>query len=142
MVRHFMLLVLLLALMLAAVPAPAVASPPAQGGLCMPHGCTVFLAANDQVALAGNNEDWRNPFTKLWFIPAGEGTFGQMYVGFDDYYPQGGMNDQGLFFDGLAVSSTITPPRYRSAGCTARRAEYPDVNLRRCAVRGRLSERA
>jgi hypothetical protein len=42
--------------------------------------------------------------------PAGEDTFGQMVVGFDNYYPQGGMNDQGLFFDGLAVDPTIIPP--------------------------------
>jgi hypothetical protein len=33
-----------------------------------------------------------------------------MYVGFDNNYPQGGMNDQGLFFDGLAVEPTIVPP--------------------------------
>ena len=116
MIRRFMVLVLLLALILTAVPAPAVASSWRSGpGGCtptvQPHGCTVFLAANDVIALAGNNEDWRNPFTKLWFIPAGDDMFGQMYVGFDDYYPQGGMNDQGLFFDVLAVPQTIVPPQ-------------------------------
>jgi len=105
MFRRFIVFVLLLALFLAAVPVPAVASPWRSG--CTPsvqqHGCTVFLAANDVIALAGNNEDWRNPFTRLWFVPAGNGTFGQMYVGFDDCAPQGGMNDHGLFFDALAV---------------------------------------
>jgi hypothetical protein len=109
--RHFVLLVLLLALTLVAVPAPAVASPPTQGGLCLPYGCTVFVAANDQVALAGNNEDWKNPFTRLWFIPAGEGTFGQMYIGYDDDLLQGGMNDQGLFFDTLALPLMLEPPQ-------------------------------
>ena len=116
MIRRFMVLVLLLALILTAVPAPAVASSWRSGpGGCtptaQPHGCTVFLAAHDGMVLAGNNEDWRNPFTKLWFIPAGDDMFGQMYVGFDDYYPQGGMNDQGLFFDVLAVPQTIVPPQ-------------------------------
>ncbi len=109
--RRAVPVVLLLSLMLAALAAPAAAVP---GDGCQPtvhqHGCSVFMAANDAVALGGNNEDWRNPFTKLWFIPADEGTFGQMYVGFDNYFPQGGMNDQGLFFDGLAVPPTIVPP--------------------------------
>jgi hypothetical protein len=114
--RRFMMPVLLFALILAAGPAPTVASSWRHGpGGCtptvQPHDCTVFLAANDVIALAGNNEDGRNPFTKLWFIPAGDDMFGQMYVGFDDYYPQGGMNDQGLFFDVLAVSQTIIPPQ-------------------------------
>lgn len=109
--RRFMLIAL--TLILAALPSQVGASPHygGPGGGCVPHGCSVFLAANDEIVLAGNNEDWKNPFTKLWFIPASEGTFGQMYVGFDNYYPQGGMNDQGLFFDGLAVpDGGVVPP--------------------------------
>lgn len=121
MFRHLLLLTLLLVLIISLNPAAAFPESGGPGGECIPtaqqHGCSVFVAANDLVALAGNNEDWRNPFTKLWFIPAGEGTFGQMYVGFDNYYPQGGMNDQGLFFDGLAVETTIVP----------RQTDLPDV---------------
>ncbi len=119
MFRRFAL-ALLLVLVIRGVPnsvnAPVQASSHRGGpvGGCTPtvqqHGCSVFLAANNAVTLGGNNEDWKNPFTKLWFIPPTEGTFGQMYVGFDNYYPQGGMNDQGLFFDGLAVLATVTPP--------------------------------
>lgn len=117
MIRRFMLMALVLALILATLPTQVGASPHYGGpsGGCVPtvqqHGCSVFLAANDEMVLAGNNEDWKNPFTKLWFIPPTEGTFGQMYVGFDNYYPQGGMNDQGLFFDGLAVpDGGVVPP--------------------------------
>ncbi len=68
------------------------------------QSCTVFYAADENVALAGNNEDWNNPLTKIWFLPPEEAKYGRVYVGFDDFSPQGGMNDQGLFFDGLAVS--------------------------------------
>jgi uncharacterized protein (TIGR03435 family) len=67
------------------------------------QACTAFCAiAKDQV-LVGNNEDWTNPRTKLWFIPAASGSYGRMYVGFDDLYPQGGMNERGLWFDGFAA---------------------------------------
>jgi hypothetical protein len=67
------------------------------------HYCTIFYAADVQEVLGGNNEDWRNPLTKVWFLPAEKGKYGRMYVGFDNYYPQGGVNDQGLFFDATAT---------------------------------------
>jgi len=67
------------------------------------QGCTVFYAASGDLALAGNNEDFYNPLTRAWFIPASAGHYGRMYFGYDDLLPQGGLNDQGLFFDGLWV---------------------------------------
>jgi penicillin V acylase-like amidase (Ntn superfamily) len=68
--------------------------------------CTMIMAARDGVVLAGNNEDWRNPRTRITFVPASEGRHGYVFFGFDDGGPQGGMNDQGLFIDGNAVAST------------------------------------
>ena len=44
----------------------------------------------------------------MWFGPAGAGSFGRVYFGFDDQHAQGGMNDQGLFFDGLGLDTTLT----------------------------------
>jgi hypothetical protein len=67
--------------------------------------CTVFLAARGQVVLAGNNEDYTDKHTKVWFHPAADDTFGRVYFGFGNGFPQGGMNDQGLFFDGLALET-------------------------------------
>ncbi|HEX3052332.1 MAG TPA: hypothetical protein VHP83_16850 [Aggregatilineaceae bacterium] len=86
--------------------------PPPQGQGCYlddGQGCTVFYAADEGIALGGNNEDFWNPFTKMWFVPAETGSYGRMYVGFDDFSLQGGMNDQGLFFDGLAVKDVRVP---------------------------------
>ncbi|MDX1285990.1 MAG: hypothetical protein R3182_13305, partial [Draconibacterium sp.] len=51
----------------------------------------------------GNNEDYKIPYTRVWFIPAESGRFGRVYFGYDNWSPQGGMNDQGLFFDYFAV---------------------------------------
>jgi uncharacterized protein (TIGR03435 family) len=65
--------------------------------------CTAFCAAGHGQVLVGNNEDWNNPHTKIWFIPAKPDAFGRVYVGFDDLRPQGGMNEHGLWFDGFAA---------------------------------------
>jgi len=66
--------------------------------------CTVFLVARDGRVLAGNNEDWTDPDTKIWFVvEEGETRYGRVYFGFGNWFPQGGMNEKGLFFDGLAL---------------------------------------
>jgi hypothetical protein len=67
--------------------------------------CTAFSASNRSRVLVGNNEDDNNPFTALWFIPAGiKGKYGRVYVGFDNFDPQGGMNERGLWFDAFATA--------------------------------------
>ncbi len=66
--------------------------------------CTGFYYADGNTALTGINEDWSNPFSKIWFLPAEENKFGRVYFGFSEGGIQGGMNDQGLFFDGFATA--------------------------------------
>jgi len=65
--------------------------------------CTMFTLTKNGKTLVGNNEDWRNPNTKMWFVLPEEGKYGIVYFGFDDLSPQGGMNDQGLVFDYMAT---------------------------------------
>jgi hypothetical protein len=75
------------------------------------QSCTIVYAANDDMALAGNNEDGTSLFAKVHLIPASEGKFGRVYFGFDVVrFPQGGMNEKGLFFDG-ATTETVQVPR-------------------------------
>ena len=76
-----------------------------------PTGCTVVYAADGQSAIGGNNEDERNPLTRIWFVPGERGGYGSVFVGYDDLVIQGGMNEAGLFFDGLAVRSVDVPAR-------------------------------
>jgi hypothetical protein len=97
------LLLLLLAGIVQAQAQPAPAGQPAQVIQQPGQGCTVFYAASGDVALAGNNEDSYGPLTRAWFIPASDGRYGRVYFGYDDLGPQGGLNDQGLFFDALSV---------------------------------------
>jgi hypothetical protein len=77
----------------------------------VPTGCTVVYAADGQSAVGGNNEDERNPLTRIWFVPGERGGYGSAFVGYDDLVIQGGMNEAGLFFDGLAVRSVDVPAR-------------------------------
>lgn len=74
------------------------------------QGCTIVMVAKGNIVLAGNNEDWKNPKTKIWFVPASDGEYGRVCVGFDNMFAQGGMNDQGLFLDANALSPTGWKP--------------------------------
>ena len=68
--------------------------------------CSAFLVVGAGLVLFGNNEDFWNPETRVWFVPATEERRGVMYLGFDNGFPQGGMNDAGLAFDGFATGET------------------------------------
>lgn len=70
-------------------------------------GCTVLYAAGDGLALGGNNEDFFDPFTRVWFLPPTAGQFGRVYFGYDGYLWGGGVNDHGLFMDALAMETGI-----------------------------------
>ncbi len=70
--------------------------------------CSGIFGADGNHVFAGNNEDYVNPMTKIWVKPAGVNADGKwkydvLLFGYDDFYPQGGVNDQGLFFDGFAL---------------------------------------
>lgn len=73
------------------------------------YGCTVFVAARDGRVLVGNNEDYFNPQTKIWFVPRKNGNNGHVLFGWENEYnlPMGGMNTKGLVFDWLAVPAFV-----------------------------------
>lgn len=54
------------------------------------------------MTLGGNNEDWEDPATRFWIYPPSQGKHGWIKFGFGSGFPQGGMNDQGLFWDATA----------------------------------------
>lgn len=64
-----------------------------------PISCTIITASQGDVVLFANNEDWISPDTYYWTRPGSNHTYGAIYFGFDDFYPQGGMNERGLAFD-------------------------------------------
>jgi len=73
------------------------------------YSCTIFYAVQNGIILAGNNEDWKDTNTQMWFYPANDSTHGWLKFGFGSGFPQGGMNDQGLFWDGTAGPFVAMP---------------------------------
>ncbi len=64
-----------------------------------PESCTIFTAAFGDTVLFGNNEDYTNPNTYYWISPSRLLFYGSIYVGYDNFSPQGGINEKGLAFD-------------------------------------------
>ena len=69
------------------------------------QACSVYKITKYGKTFVGNNEDYWNPNTRMWFEKGLNGNYGSMYVGFDDFFPQGGMNEKGLAFDGFAINT-------------------------------------
>lgn len=64
--------------------------------------CTIFVLAEGHQVLFCNNEDWKDPHTRIWFVPGGKSRHGCAYVGFRNQWAQGGLNNKGLAFDWTA----------------------------------------
>ena len=78
--------------------------------------CTIIYASDSTMALAGNNEDWNNPFPIIWFQPAEDEKFGYMGFGFPGGWPkeagfqrEGAVNEKGLFYDFAAAEEVSVP---------------------------------
>ena len=69
--------------------------------------CTIFMGISNGKVLVGNNEDFIDPNTFVWFLPEEKNKYGRVYFGFNTELPQGGMNERGLFFDCAAVPARI-----------------------------------
>ena len=72
------------------------------------HPCTIVMASKNGAVLAGNNEDWKDPFSSIWFIPGSDKEYGRVCFGFGNgmQNPQGGMNEHGVFLDANALPPT------------------------------------
>lgn len=67
------------------------------------HACSMFVIKKNGKVMVGNNEDFWNQNSRMWFERGNKDEFGVAYVGFDDLWPQGAINDKGLVFDGFAM---------------------------------------
>ena len=61
------------------------------------------MSTLDGTTFFGSNEDNEKADTNIWFLPAEEGKYGGVYLGYNDGFAQGGMNDRGLCFDGAST---------------------------------------
>lgn len=55
----------------------------------------------------GNNEDFCDESTFIWFEKGKTTEYGSVFVGFHDLFPQGGMNEKGLVFDAFSIKTSI-----------------------------------
>ena len=70
------------------------------------YACLTFMQATDHTVLVGNNEDSNYFTTKMWTEPAAEDLYGCLFFGYEidgRLLLQGGINEAGLVYDGLAT---------------------------------------
>ena len=72
--------------------------------------CTIFTISDEGTVFFGNNEDYSNPNTYYWVDTPEDGKYGGVYFGFDNFWPQGGINEKGLAFDINSLSETPLNP--------------------------------
>lgn len=68
--------------------------------------CSVFSASKGEKIFGATNKDWNNTNTRILFIPSSDGKYGRVYFGYqipEGFQNVGGMNDQGLWYDGASL---------------------------------------
>lgn len=109
--------------------------------------CTILYAADDEVALGGNNEDYFEPNTRVWFVSTEGGQIGdrafksghgRVYFGHVNWIPQGGMNDRGLFYDMVAVEEAVE--LMPAEGKPVLEGDVLDTFMSECATVGEVLE--
>lgn len=65
--------------------------------------CTGITSSNEMITLMGNNEDYKDPDTYIWFKPSEPEKYGCSFVGYKGFWAQGGINEKGLCFDGFGT---------------------------------------
>jgi hypothetical protein len=106
------------------------------------HACTGFIVRNPGTTFVGNNEDNDATNLRVWFIPGGSARHGMAYFGTfdpdgDAESREGGMNDQGLFFDGFAVPRLV-PSHADGTHVGDLSFDFVDRALAECATVGEV----
>ncbi len=111
----------------------------AQTDLCGPAGyvpgsCTIFAISRGQKVYFGNKEDWTFPKPICWVEPPREGRYGSVYLGFNSFNPQGGVNEPcprsekaTEMLGRIQAESDLTPEALRAV-VDAVHVEGPGIN--------------
>jgi tetratricopeptide (TPR) repeat protein len=67
------------------------------------EACTLVKVTANGKTIVGNNEDFKNADTRIWFEPGTGSQFGAVYVGHNNLFPEGGVNEAGLMFDAFGM---------------------------------------
>jgi hypothetical protein len=91
--------------------------------------CTGITSSNEMITLMGNNEDYIDPDTYIWFKPPESEKFCCSFVGYKGFWAQGGINEKGLCFDGFGTpfnpyyTNTENKPIYRNGNLAEKALE-------------------
>jgi hypothetical protein len=72
--------------------------------------CSMFKITFLGKTMVGNNEDAWRVNSRIWFETGKSGDYGAAYVGHNDGFPQGGLNEAGLVYDGFQVYNRTLRP--------------------------------
>jgi len=87
--------------------------------------CSMFKITLHGKTLVGNNEDAWRVNSQIWFETGTNNKYGAAYVGHEDLFPQGGINEAGLSFDGFTVY-----PRTLKPALGKRKIDNPTVFIK------------
>ena len=96
--------------------------------------CTIFTVSQGEKVLFGNNEDYTNPKTFYWVVPAGNGNYGSVYFGFDNLWAQGGINEKGLCYDWNALPVAALNKHSELPAFVAQKIGFGCWALNKCAT--------
>jgi hypothetical protein len=97
--------------------------------------CSIFYAKNDSCILTGNNEDYHYLNTRIIINPPGQDKFGSIIFSFENLFPQGGLNDQGLFFDWATINGgTAYDPNFHVKGTVNYNGRIIQKMIESCAT--------
>lgn len=68
------------------------------------YSCSFYKITKFGKTYVGNNVDHWDSNTRIWFEKGSATEYGSMFFGFENLYPQGGMNEKGLVYGGLSVT--------------------------------------
>jgi len=71
--------------------------------------CTIIYTAESDTPLGGGNEDHNDPYTFMTVYPTEDGKLGWIKFSFGSGFPQAGMNEAGVFWDGASAPYLAMP---------------------------------
>lgn len=80
--------------------------------------CLILFLTDGKNILVANHEDWYARDAEVTFVPASPKKFGMVYFDFaSEKTAQGGMNTEGLFFDGTRTPNAKYPLNNQKKDC-------------------------
>ncbi len=82
------------------------------------YGCFIMFLTDGKNVMIANHEDWYARDAEITFVPRSGAKMGLLYFDFiSEGTPQGGMNEEGLFFDGTRTPNAPYADNSKKPSC-------------------------